>query len=82
MNEQLQKEIEGNYAAFEKLLPELIKTRAGKHALMHNGIIVDFFDTARDAYVAGQRLYPDGLFSIQEVTNVFVDLGFFSYAMP
>ena len=40
------------------------------------------FDTARDAYLAGQKLYPDALFSVQEVTDTPADLGFFSHAMP
>jgi len=81
MSEQLQQEIDKNYVAFEKLLPTMPKERDGKFALMQDGKVVDFFDTASDAYTAGQKLFTNGLFSIQEVTNIPVDLGFFSYAM-
>ena len=71
-----------NYEAFEKLLPTLAQTHAGKFALMRDGVIVEFFDTARDAFVTGQKLYSEQLFSVQEVVASPVDLGFFSHAVP
>lgn len=50
---------------------------------MRDGQIVEFFDTARDAYIAGQKVFEDDLlFSIQEVIETPVDLGFFSHALP
>lgn len=77
-----QEQIQRNYEVFQTQLPQLIMTHRGKFALMHNGEMVEFFDTARDAYVAGQKLFPDGLFSVQEVVETPVDLGFFSHAVP
>lgn len=74
--------VERNYEAFRQRLPELLATHRGKFALMREGDITEFFDTARDAYLAGQKLYPDALFSVQEVTDTPADLGFFSHAMP
>jgi hypothetical protein len=71
-----------NYEAFSKKLPELLPAHRGKFALMRDGEVTEFFDTAGDAYLAGQKLYPDGGFSVQEVTDVPVDLGFFSHAVP
>lgn len=71
-----------NYEAFAKKLPELLPAHRGKFALMRDGEVTEFFDTAGDAYLAGQKLYPDGGFSVQEVTDVPVDLGFFSHAVP
>ena len=71
-----------NYEAFSKKLPELLPAHRGKFALMRDGEVTEFFDTAGDAYLAGQKLYPDGAFSVQEVTDVPVDLGFFSHAIP
>jgi hypothetical protein len=48
---------------------------------MRDGQIIEFFDTARDAYVTGQQLFKeDQLFSVQEVIETPVDLGFFSHA--
>jgi len=72
--------IRKNYEAFAKLLPELMNTHAGKFALMRDGKVVDFFDTARDAMVHGTRTFTDGLFSVQEVSQTAVDLGWFSHA--
>lgn len=70
-----------NYAAFEKKLPSIIIHHRGEFALMKDGEIVDYFDTARDTYSAGIRLFGEDNFSIQEVVETPVDLGFFSYAM-
>jgi hypothetical protein len=80
--EQRKEEIEKNYRAFVAMLPSLLPTNRGKFALMHAGEILEFYDTARDAYLAGQQAYLDGLFSVQEVTSSPVDLGYFSHAVP
>ena len=79
--EQIQDEIDRNYTAFKALLPDLMKTSGGKWALLHNATLEGVFDTARDARLAGTKLYADGLFSVQEVRNRAVDLGWFSHAV-
>ena len=77
-----QSEVNRNYEAFMKQLPELMPTHGDRFALMHDGEIVEFFDTARDAFVAGQALFkPDHCFSIQEVIQGPIDLGFYSHAV-
>ena len=75
-------EVQRNYEAFQQKLPELLATHRGKFALMHHRDIVDFFDTAGDAYKFGVKQYGTGEFSIQEVTDSAVDLGFFTHAVP
>jgi len=75
-------EIRRNYEVFLRKLPELIATHRGKFALMHQGLIVEFFDTVGDAYRAGRKLFQNQDFSIQEVTDSSIDLGFFSHALP
>jgi len=77
-----EQQVKTNYEAFVQKLPELLETHRGKFALMHDGQIVEFFDTAGDAFRTGIKLYHDQDFSIQEVTDSPVDLGFFSYAVP
>ena len=79
--EQIQDQIDRNYTAFKALLPDLMKTSGGKWALLHNATLEGVFDTARDAQLAGTKLYADGLFSVQEVRNRAVDLGWFSHAV-
>jgi hypothetical protein len=80
MPESKREQIEKNYKAFQAKLPAIMESHRGKFALMRDGEIVDFFDTARDAYIVGQKLYPDG-FSIQEIIETPIDLGFFSHAL-
>jgi hypothetical protein len=81
MEQSTESEIKRNYEAFVKQLPELLATRRGKFALMHDGQIVEFYDTAADAYKVGLNDYHEGNFSIQEVTDSPIDLGYFSYAV-
>ena len=76
-----QEEVTGNYEAFTRELPQILEQHRGKAALMHDRQIVEFFDTVRDAYLAGMKLFPDGLFSVQQVADTPVDLGFFSHAL-
>jgi hypothetical protein len=75
-------EVRRNYEAFMQKLPELLPVQRGKFALMHDASIVEFFDTAPDAFRAGKKLYAEGSFSIQEVTDSVADLGFLSHALP
>jgi len=83
MPDPIREQIESNYTAFQSQLPSLLTSHQGKFALMRDGQIVEFFDTARDAYIAGQKVFEDDLlFSIQEVIETPVDLGFFSHALP
>ena len=55
--EQVQDQIDQNYTAFTALLPDLMKTSAGKWALLHDATLEGVFDTARDARLAGAKLY-------------------------
>ena len=82
MADPLQEQVEKNYEAFVKELPTFLPAHRGKFALMRDGKVVEFFDTARDAHVAGRELFKqDGLYSVQEVVDTPVDLGFFSHAL-
>ena len=73
-----QKEVDANFEAFEKMLPAIMQTHAGKHALMKDCKVVEFFDTDLDAIRAGNKLFEDGVFSVQKVSREAVDLGFLS----
>jgi hypothetical protein len=75
-------EVRRNYEAFLQKLPTILASHYGKIALMHKGEIVAFFDTIADANVAGQKLFAGQPFSMQEVTDLPIDLGFFSHALP
>ncbi len=80
MGTRQRQEVERNYAAFGKMLPELMRSDANRFALMRDGKVLACFDTSRDALEAARRLLPGEPFSIQEVTDRAVDLGCFSHA--
>ncbi len=77
-----QTEVDRNFVAFKAMLPDLLKDHAGKYVLLRDTKLIEKFDTAGDALIYAQAQFPDGLFSIQEVTGRTIDLGFFSHAMP
>lgn len=77
-----QQEVDKNYETFRAELPALLKSHAGKFALMKDGEIVEFYDTAGDAWRTGNQRYADGIFSIQKVTDSIDDLGYFSHVVP
>jgi len=76
-----QREVDQNFEAFNKLLPELIKSHAGKYALLHAGEVIEFFDTISDAVRYGHAKYGDLNFSIQQVSAQNINLGYHSYAL-
>ena len=77
MSEVQQQEVERNYESFKERLPALMKTDANRFALMRDGKIIACFDTNRDALEASRALFAGEPFSIQEITDRPVDLGYF-----
>ena len=80
-NSAIQTEVDRNYEAFQKLLPELIVEHNGRFALMRGEKVVHIFDSVHDAVVFAKDKYDDDLFSVQEITERIVDMGFFSHAI-
>ncbi len=73
-------QVDINFEAFQKELPNIIGSYAGKIAVMKDGKIVEFFDSVNDAVRFGHAKFG-GEFSIQEVTNKNINLGFHSHAV-
>ena len=80
-DEKMEQELINNYKAFQKLLPELEPTDAGKYALMRKGKLSQIFDSPGDAMKFAEEKYTDGLYSIQQITDRVVELGYFSHAV-
>jgi hypothetical protein len=76
-----QDEIDANLSFFQKKLPELLEKHRDKYALLKDEEVVAFYDTVVDAQTTGEKLYQDGIFSVQKVTDTSINLGFYSYAM-
>lgn len=74
-------EVDRNFDAFEALLRTILVDHRGEFALMRGGLVLSYFSSEPAALAAGRRQFDDGLFSVQEVTDRPVDLGFFSHAV-
>lgn len=81
ISEEKREEIEKNFNAISQRLNEYMPLHANKYALMRHGEVVEFYSRWEDAYKTGRKFYDDGLFSVQKVTNVPIDLGFFSHVL-
>jgi hypothetical protein len=72
-------EVDANYDYFVRALGTLLPEHVGQFALLKSRAIVDFFASPGDAYRYGLHAYGPQGFSIQEVTEEPIDLGFFSH---
>lgn len=81
MQDKAQKrEIDANYDYFQRQLGALLEAHRGAYALLKSCHVEGFFAKPGDAYRAGMMRFPDGVFSIQEVTDEPLHLGFMSLA--
>ncbi len=72
-------EVDQNYDAFQRLLSDILDQHRDEYALMRDRKIVGYFKNPGDANVAGVEMFADDIFSIQEVTDEPIDLGFWSH---
>jgi hypothetical protein len=79
--DDLAREIDANLEFFLTRLGELLEHHANRYALLRKKQVVGIYDTIRDAKTSGDELYPDGIFSIQKISDKSADLGVFSHAM-
>ncbi len=73
------REVDHNYDAFMRQLSSILPEHRDEIALMRAGNIVGYFTKPGEAYREGLRLFDDGIFSLQEVTDEPIDLGFWSH---
>jgi len=80
MDVQRQKQqVDLNYDAFVRMLGGILDDHRDELALMRDGTIVGYYETPRAALQAADSMFPDQVFSIQEVTDEPLDLGFWSH---
>jgi Family of unknown function (DUF5678) len=77
---ELEVEIDRNLFAFLPHIPKLVQEHKGQYAILKNQEVVSIHDRLSEALEIAQSKFADGLFSIQQVTDKPVELGFFSYA--
>lgn len=78
-SERQQREVDQNYDAFMAVLGSILVEHRNELALMRDREIVGYFKTPRELLVAASERFPDGIFSVQEVTDEPLDLGFWSH---
>lgn len=76
----LRAEIQFNYDAFQRALATFLPNELNRYALLRRGEVFAFFDRPGAADVAGSQSFPDGLYSIQQVTDEPVELGVYANA--
>ena len=81
MAKKTESEVDRNYEAFLKVLPDLLKSHAGKFAVLHDAQVVEFFDSLADAVRFGTAKFGDARFSVQEVSSQDINLGYYQYAL-
>ena len=75
------REIDQNLVRFMEILPTLVQDHAGKWALMRHGSVIDFYESAIYAQIAGNTTFDDKIFSIQPVKEEAEELGYYTYAV-
>jgi hypothetical protein len=63
-------------------LGSLLPEHRDEYALMRDSVVVDFYRKPGEANRAGVERFPDQIFSIQEITDEPIDLGFWSHVDP
>jgi hypothetical protein len=80
MATELRTEIARNYDAFQRGLATMLATERNRYALLRHGAVVGFHDRPGDADADGVKRFPDGIYSIQQVTDEPVELGVYANA--
>jgi hypothetical protein len=76
----LSQEVDANFDFFQRRLAEFLECEAGKFALLRHRAVIGFYPDPGTADQVGHAKFPDGLYSIQEVTDEPVNLGLYSNA--
>ena len=77
----LQAEIDTNFDNFQRVVGSYLPERKGQWALMRHGNVVSIHPDAGSAEGTGIEQFKDDIFSIQQITDEVVDLGFFSHVV-
>ena len=79
--EKAKKEVDRNYDFFKTQISQLKKDHLNKFALLHNKEILGFFIGEDDAIEFGTEKYGEGNFSVQQVNDRSIELGYQSYVI-
>ena len=75
-------ELDRNQAAYEEIQTAMEREHNGRVALMHDGTVVDLYDGSEAAYKVGLSKYGLGNFSLINIGEQPISLGFFTMFVP
>lgn len=76
-----QKEVDSNYDFFKTQIAQLKNDHLNEFALLHNKKINSFFISEDDAINVGTEKYGEGNFSVQQVNDNSIELGYQSHVI-
>ena len=79
--EAAEREVNGNYEYYQKMLPEWRNAHSNEHVLIHHQKFMGFYESMRDAIQVSIKDYGLGNFSVQPIEDIPVDLGHQSNAL-
>lgn len=71
-------QLDRNQVAYEAIRPEMEDKHLGRVVLMHDGEVVEIYNDSGDAYKIGCEKYGLGKFSLVNVGEQPINLGFFT----
>lgn len=78
---QLQAEVDRNYDWFQRNLSILRIDHDGEYAVLRSQTVLGFYESPGEAFRAALADFPDRIFSIQQIIDEPLDLGFLSLAV-
>ncbi len=79
--EQLQVEVDRNYDWFQRNLKTFLIEHDGDYAVLRGEAVQGFYESPGEALRTALTKFPDRIFSIQQVVDEPLDLGFLSLAV-
>ncbi|MBA3898018.1 MAG: hypothetical protein H0X36_12990 [Sphingomonadaceae bacterium] len=77
--EREKREVDRNYGVFMPRLAEFLPDHRDQWALMRDGEVLGFYEKPGEAIDEARSRFADEIFSLQEVTDERIDLGFYSH---
>ena len=78
MTQMAENQLDMNQAAYEAIRTQMEDKHMGRVVLMHNGEVVEVYNDSGDAYKVGCDKYGLGNFSLVNVGEQPINLGFFT----
>ncbi len=78
MTQTIKKQLDRNQAAYESIRADMEAKYLGRVLLMHDGEVVEVYNDSGDAYKIGCEKYELGNFSLVNVGEQPINLGFFT----